>query len=777
MENKLNGQSLNENKIDVSYIITVLRRNWYLFAISTFVCILFAGVYLYRKHPVYSIHAKMLVSYDDGSGSMGSTLMKSLSLGGVGGNTVEDEVLVVNSHSIKAQAIKELKLNRSYSSPKNFLKTRYYYNDSPIEINAPDELFDTLSVGMSFKIKVNAEANKISVKVKKGMFKTLAEVEANKFPFVVSTPYGIFSVDTTKYYVPGEKLTVNVSVAGNSVLAEDYAQLLSIIKTEKKANGISLYMDDISIQRGTDILNKMIELYNRRGQAEKDEMAINTAKFIEERLAYLYKDLSASEAKIEQFKRDKKKTDVAYDTKILIEKTNSLERELVRAETEFEILNMTRAFISDPKNKYSLIPNATGLGAAGDAIESYNGLILERMKLSRNAKSNNATLISLNEQIDALRENIIVTLDKAYESASVRLTDLRSQTRKSQMALGDIPSQEREYLELEREQVIRNTLYSFLLQKREENQLVLAATTPKGKIVDEAYAFNEPIAPNKKIIVIMAFFFGLMMPAIWLYLKHMFSDKFESQDALARVTGLPILGEICHSQRAASDALVVSEKSTRPIAELFRLLRNNLQFMIPAIDTGMGKCIIVTSGCSGEGKTFISMNVAESLALIGKKVVLVGLDIRLPKLAENFKLPMSPGVTNYLSGAVDSVDELIRHYSKCDVIVAGPVPPNPSELLLTERLTVFIEDLKRRYDYVVIDSAPIGLVSDTFSLTKYSDVTLYVTRVNYTKRTFIKYLNNVVERGQLKNVAVVVNDTNPKLSSGYGYGYGSIGDE
>lgn len=773
MENKMNGQSLNENKIDVSNIVTVLRRNWYLFAVSTFVCILFAGVYLYRKHPVYSIHAKMLVSYDDGSGSMGSTLMKSLSLGGVGGNTVEDEVLVVNSHSIKAQAIKELKLNRSYSSPQNFLKTRYYYNDSPIEISAPDELFDTLSVGMSFKIKVNSEGDKITVKVKKGMFKTLAEAEVTKFPFVVSTPYGIFSVDTTKYYVPGEKLTVNVSVAGNSVLAEDYAQLLSIIKTEKKANGISLYMDDISIERGMDILNKMIELYNRRGQAEKDEMAINTAKFIEERLTYLYKDLSASEAKIEQFKRDKKRTDVAYDTKILIEKTNSLEKELVRAETEFEILNMTRSFISDPENKYSLIPYAMDAEAIGVAIRSYNDMILRRMKLLQNAKENNSVLISLNEQIDALRDNIIVTLDKEYESASVRLNDLRAQTRKSQLALGDIPSQEREYMELEREQVIRNTLYSFLLQKREENQLVLAATTPKGKIVDEAFALNEPIAPNGKLVIIMAIFFGLMIPAVWLYLKNIFSDKFESQDALSRLTMLPILGEICHSQRAASEPLVVGEKSTRPIAELFRLMRNNLQFMLPAGNSTVGKCVIVTSSCSGEGKTFISMNIAESLALAGKKVVLVGLDIRLPKLAENFNLPKSPGVTNYLSGAVSSIDDIIKRYSKCDVIVAGPVPPNPSELLLTERLSEFIEELKRRYDYVVIDSAPIGIVSDTFSLTRYSDVSLYVTRVNYTKRTFIKYLNNVVERGQLKNVAVVVNDTNPKLSSGYGYGYGS----
>lgn len=773
MENNLNRQSSLDNKIDLSYIGGILRRKWYLFAISVFVCMLFAGIYLYRTHPMYNVFAQVLVSYDDGAGSMGATLMQSLSLGGVGGNTVEDEILVINSHSIRAQAIKELKLNRSYSSPQNMLRKRFYYNDSPIEISAPDELFDTLSIGMNFKINVNEDASRITVKVKKGMFKTLAETESDKFPFTVATPYGIFSVDTTKYYVPGEDLKVNAYVAGNSLLAEDYAEALTIAKSDKKANGISLIIDDINIRRGSDILNKMIELYNRRGQEEKNEMAMNTAKFIEERLAHLYTDLSASEEKLEKFKRDKNITNVEYNAKILLEKTNQLENSLINAETEFEILSMTRTFISNPENKYSLIPNASGLGTATDAILAYNELILERMKLANNAKANNAMLKSLNEQIDAMRENIVVTLDKGYEAASVRLAELRNQTRQSQYKLGSMPSQEREYLELYREQTIRNTLYSFLLQKREENQLVLAATTPKGKIVDEAYALNEPFAPNKKLVVIMALFFGLMIPASWLYLKSMISDKFDSSDELSRFTMLPILGEICHSRRAATEALVVSEKSTRSIAELFRLLRNNLQFMIPVSSSAGGRCVIVTSSCSGEGKTFISMNVAESLALTNKKVVLVGLDIRLPRLAENMDLPKTPGVTNYLSGAINSVDELIKHYSKCDVIVAGPVPPNPSELLLTDRLTTFVEELKRLYDYVVIDSAPIGLVSDTFSLTKFGDVTLYITRVNYTKKSFLKYLNQTVERGQLKNVAIVVNDTNPKLSSGYGYGYGS----
>ena len=278
------------------------------------------------------------------------------------------------------------------------------------------------------------------------------------------------------------------------------------------------------------------------------------------------------------------------------------------------------------------------------------------------------------------------------------------------------------------------------------------------------------------MVVVVAFFFGLLIPLVWIYLKEVMSNKFDSIEGLARLTSLPIMGEICHSRRAKDDPIVVSEKSTRPIAELFRLLRSNLQFMFPIKSAEDGQVAMITSSCSGEGKTFVSMNVAESLALMNKKVVLVGLDIRLPMLAQNLKLPSSPGVTNYLSGAIDNVDELLNRHANCDIIVAGPVPPNPSELLLSNRVEQLINELKVRYDYVIIDSAPIGLVSDTFSLAKFSDVTLYVSRANYTKKSFIKYLNSVVERGQLKNVAIVINDTNPKLSHGYGYGYGSKKD-
>lgn len=772
MENKIKSN----DQIDVSQIVGVLRRNWWMFAVSVILCCALGVVYLYVKHSVYVIHAKVLVAYDEGQGSMGSSLMQSLSLGGVGGSNVEDEVLVMGAHSIKEQAIKELKLNRSYYSPDGFLKKKYYYNNSPIEISAPEEVFDTLSVGMKFNIKANKDLSKIEVEVKKGRFTTLAEVTGDKLPMVVNTPYGIYSIDKTKFYVPGEEVEVVANVTGNSVYAEAITTDLTVQKSEKKANGISLYYEDINIKRGKDLLNKMVELYNRRGQKEKDEMAVNTGRFIDERLDTLYVSLADAERKIQNYKQNKNIVDVSSEARYLMQKKGTLENALLSAETQYEVLKMADDFFSNPKNNYAMMPFAPELSGVEDAITLYNEMIAKRMEIETNAKGDNPALLAINEQIDAMRENVKKSINRAVSSASVRLKELKAESSASENKLSSIPAQEREYLELHRDQTIKNQLYSFLLQKREENQLVLAATTPKGKIIDEAFAYNEPVAPKKMMIIVVALFFGLIIPALWLYVKNLMNNKFDSVESLARHTSLPIIGEICHSRRAKNNPLVVSETSTHPIAELFRLLRTNLQFMIPVKGSALGQVAVITSSCSGEGKTFISMNVAESLALLDKKVVLVGLDIRLPMLAQNLGLPASPGVTNYLSGAINDVGSLINHHSNCDVIVAGPVPPNPSELLLSDRIEQLIKELKQRYDYVIIDSAPIGLVSDTFSLSKYSDVTLYVSRANYTKKSFIKYLNSVVERGQLKNVAVVVNDTNPKLSHGYGYGYGSKED-
>ena len=369
-----------------------------------------------------------------------------------------------------------------------------------------------------------------------------------------------------------------------------------------------------------------------------------------------------------------------------------------------------------------------------------------------------------------MRETIRKGVNNTLAALKIQIDKASQVSNESQGEMSQVPSLEREMRDLYREQGIQNALYTFLLQKREENALVLAATTPKGKVVDHAYAQSKPVAPNVPLVLLISLIAALMLPILLLYLKSLFTTKFSTQDELQDLCKSPVLGEICHNRH--KESLVVKPGKTSSIVELFRLLRNNVQFLMTKKDD---KVVLVTSSISGEGKSFISANLASSFALLGKKTALVGMDIRSPQLAKIFGINDAPGVTNYLSTPdfeLDKITQTVPDVENLNVIVAGPIPPNPSELLLGERTTQFFDQLRENFDIIIIDSAPIAMVSDTFSLAKYGDTTLFVTRANHTKRNLVKYFNEVVARKQFNNAAVVLNDSNPRLSAGYGYGYG-----
>lgn len=756
--------------VDLSSIVDMVKRYWWLFAASVVVCLALGALYIYVAKPVYLVSSKVLVSQDEDGAGVGAKLVKSLSLGG-GGSKVDDEVFVFRSHDLRTKIAEELKTNCRYVEKKNLLKRLDLYGNSPIEVNAPREVFDTLSVALKFKIKVNDNGDKINVTVKKGFFRTLADVEADRFPVVVNTDYGIYVVDTTQYYKSGKSLNLTAAVMGYGLKAEDYDEDLEADLISKKSNGIYLSIEEKDIKRGKDIVNKLVELYNERCQAEKDEMAINTGKFIDERLLLIYEELSKNESDIEDFKQKNNLTDMGTEMQILFHKRNLSENSKLQLETQFSIMQMIKEFLSESKNDNSLIPFNADFSSAASLISSYNGLMLHKLSLSKSAKSDNIAMKSLDDQLVALKKNIQGSIENSLESLTIKLNDIREQENKAQGKLSTIPTREREFRDLYRQQSIKNELYTFLLQKREENALVLAARTPKGKIVDRAYAHSKPISLGKFAILCIALFMGLMIPVAYIYIKKLFTTKFTSQEELGSMVSAPVLGEISHNRHRAS--LVVKEGKVSSIVELFRLLRNNVQFMLNKQDD---KVILVTSSVSGEGKSFVSLNLAATFALLGKKVAIVGMDIRNPKLHEYLNIKSMPGVTSFLSNVDINLSAIVQKSQDVDgldIIVGGPIPPNPSELLLTERVQELINTLRAEYDYIIIDSAPIAMVSDTFSLSRYADAVVYVTRANYTKRRFVRYLNEVIANKQLENVAVVLNDTNPKFSMGYGYGYGA----
>jgi len=762
-----------EQIIDFGAFLRKYKRYWWLFVLSLIACFAFAFAYLKLATRVYNVKAVVLVAQDDNAAGAGANLLKSMKLMGQG-SKVDDEMVVFSSQELCTQVVKQLKLNRTYIEDKGWFKPeKDHYNTSPVEVIAPEEFFDTISSSLSFKIDVD-KLGKVNVQAKKSK-RVLANIKGATLPTTVKTSYGVFAIQATDNFKGGKTYHIKATLTNSQLKGEGLNRRIKVKLANKKSSGINLSLAESNINRGRDILNKLMDLYNERGQKEKDEQAINTAKFIDERLALIYKGLTSSEADIESYKRAHRIVDPELQIKTAVTKQQMTDQAIIRLEAKRELLGMVRDFVNDPANKHSYIPFAVDSSAASSSIKAYNNMLAKRQELELSAKGDNMALRQLDDQIEAMHSNVAQGINNSIKALNLQLNQMRGQMSQTTGELGKVPTEEREARELLRQQGIQNTLYTFLLEKREENALVLAATTPKGKIVDHAYAQHTPISPNHMVVLALALLASIFLPLLLLYLKDLFTTKFSNQDELEEISQVPFIGHIHHNRH--NSQLVVKDGKTSAIVELFRYVRNNLQFIL---NRDEDKVILVTSSVSGEGKSFISTNIASSFALLGKRVALVGMDIRSPKLATMLDLNDVPGVTSYLSRSdvtLDQIKQSCNEVNGLDVYVGGAIPPNPSELLLGDRVKDLFQDLRERYDVIIVDSAPVAMVSDSFALDKYSNATVYVTRANYTKRSLIKFMNRIAANKQLKNMCVVLNDTKPSGDNTYGYGYGKTKDE
>ena len=765
------------SSFDAGKLLRKLLRYWWLFVLSFAACFGIAFFYLNVTPPVFLIRASVLVGDDDGSSTAkkasGGFDISSI-MGGVSAN-VQDEIIVMGSESLVQQMVEELGLNVNYSEKHGFMKHEQHYRNSPIVVEAPKELYDTLSTAMVFKIKCD-KMGRADIKVKKSFFNTLVHLKGVQLPVSVKTPYGIFSVQKSNFYVPGKAYNITASVKGYVSKAEDSMADVDVQLYAKKSDGISLGITDSNVQRGRDILNTLMRLYNEKGLKDKDTQAIATGKFIDDRINLIYKDLIGSESEIEAYKKAHNMVDPEIQGKAVIGKQTASENAIVALQTQYRIMSMIRDFIANPANKYNLIPFEADSTAASGSVSAYNRLVTERMRLAESAKDDNAVMHNIDKQLAVTRANVLRGVKSSMQALNIRLAQAESQEAAASDKISQVPTTERETRALYRQQGIQNELYTYLLQKREENALKLASTTPKAKIVDKAYASSKPVKPKVPMVLFLALCMAVFIPVTIIYLLHLLNTKFSSQDDLEEISAVPVIGHVHHNRH--KEALVVRQGKTSAIVELFRYLRNNVQFMLTGPEA---KVVLVTSSTSGEGKSFVSSNLAASFALLeGKKVVLVGMDIRSPKLADMLHLKPLPGVTSYLAKSDMRLDEIVQHMpgnESLDVIVAGAVPPNPSELLLGDRTGKLIAELRERYDYVIIDSAPVAQVSDTFSVAGMADATVYVTRANYTKRSMVKLMNRLVATKRLANVGAIVNDTKPSQDNSYGYGYGKNDDD
>lgn len=755
------AQRKSSEYFDIKGTLMMYLSKWYLFLISVIICVGLAFVYTRRTQDIYGVRANISINTESISPM---SMMGSLNDVFGSGARIDDEIFIISSHSVYRDVVRDLGLQTSHYVRKGFMNTVFAFKDYPVTVQTPEQYLDTVTVPVAFTVKAN-DKGLVDIRMKAGK-ETVAEVEDAKFPVSLNSPFGKFVFTPTEYYEKGKSLKTYIAINSLDAAVENLAtQVVSTIAS-RKSNVVQMAIDTPTPELGMAILNDIIKEYNARGIHDKNLEAQATANFIDARLKLLSSDLDVAESDIQNYKQKEGIVDLEVEVKYQSEKKGQVEAELIKAQTEAEVLRMIRDFITDPANSTSLVPMTSDNNGLNAGISSYNELMIKRLDIAGNAKPNNAALRALDEQLAAMRNNINTSVEKAYDTQRVRINELKAVKNTTEGRLGNVPAQERAYRDMMRQQTIKQQLYVFLLQRREEASMLLANTTPKGTIIDEAYTLIEPLNMSKKMILAIAFVIGLLIVPVILWLKNFLNDKFDSISSLRKYTDVPVLGEICEDRSGKN--LVVLPGDTSSTSELFRLLRSNLQFVLNNRDE---KVILVTSTNSGEGKSFVSVNLAASLAILGKKVLLVGLDIRKPRLASYLGINPPLGLTQYLASSDVTLDSIIVHSAEIkdlDIICAGPVPPNPGELLASHRLEEFFAAARGIYDYIVIDSAPVGMVSDTFALNRFANATVYVCRANYTTTRDISFINEVYDTKRLNRLSLVVNGTTAK--KGYGYG-------
>ena len=734
--------------IDFSRTIYEIKKHWYYYVIAFVLFVGFGTFYMYKKNPVYLFHANMLIEQEGGSGtsSAAMAMMKSFSMAGIGGGSIDDELLVIQSHGIAKEMVKELKLNRQYIDRVD-VRNLPLYNNSPVEVNAPDEIFDTI-VGVTFHIDIKKNGL-VDILVKKGLFETVYEAKSKELPTTVTpSTGGTFVLTKTKYFVPNEERYIIVNVSDNDFVAENYSSQLVIDYASSKSNGIMLELEDNQKQRGLDILNKMFEVYNRRRLAENNTKAISQMKFVDERLAEVTKAMVTSEKELEAFKLKNKITDLAVEAEVLLEQNSANSKSVVEQQTQIAILNMVCNFLEDPQNSYSLIPINTGINneVAAKAISDYNTLVLNRMQLNASAKDSNKTVKVLDQQIDAMRTGVISTIKNIRDNAKIAFGELSKVSGNVSSRLLSLSENERQFLDLTRNREIQNSLYLFLVEQRESNLLKVGANAPVGRVIDCAYRDTKPIKPKLSFVMALALFATLVFPTLWFIFKTIFAKTIVLKYDVTRFSDASEIEEL----RIADNDEVDFSLQTR-IASEFRTVRNILMKSNP-------KSLLITSLFEGEGKTFVGGNILKLISNSGKTAVVIDINAEGKISRKLLSTASGNGIVDCLIFDI-SVDSVIRQSSmkNISIITPGTETGIMQEALANEKLQTILNALKEKFDVVVFIS---GGVESNMTLPIVSDIvdkTLLVLRSNQLAKPYLKFYKLLKPQLNEDKMMVVVN--------------------
>ncbi|MCL1868442.1 MAG: polysaccharide biosynthesis tyrosine autokinase [Paludibacter sp.] len=804
METNNNIKKTNTAKqipvFDLREIFNVILKHWYWFVISMFVCAIIAILYVKSTPYVYKIETGILLRQNDKfNGSIDEVAM----LQAIGFNSASKEVLdeieILTSKTMTATMIDSLGIQNEYYVRQSWQWTELYHTTPFILMSSTPDFNKNIEGKIVFNIKKSDGKFKIEIASPQNKQTVTIENISDTFQTFAGDFHLVLTGNTfdknAKYRIIANKTNELVDALNKKIV---------VMQTNKRSNAIKISQESACKEKGVDELNTLVALYNADAIADKNLIALNTKNFIDGRIKLIENDLFNVEHYQEQYKRANELTDLSTDARLYLQLGSDYERSRVALQSQLSMVNYMEDFVKDESNQYSLLPTGividpqkpkqtninnnsdfqsnthdalipagTGINDAtlNLMIKNYNDIALERMKLVRSTNENNPAVISKNQELQALKNNILASIASTKKGVEISLNDVISKDNLFKSKIKNVPTQERQYREIERQQRIKETLYMFLLEKQEEMVLSLASTTPSAKTLDKAAPSAVPIAPRRIVILFVALIIGALIPILILYIQNLLNNKLTGKDELKKALDIPLLGTIANTEK--TENVVVCANVISPIAEQFRLVRTNLQFIF------MGKptpnVILVTSSISGEGKSFCAINLAMSLALTKKKTILLGMDIRNPKLNEYLEIGQKVvGISTFLSDETCKLDDITycpKATPELHVIPCGTVPPNPAELLMSERTTELFEKLKQQYDYIIVDSAPVEIVSDTFILNKNIDITVYVVRSKCTPKDMLGNIRELYENKKLNNMALLLNGGTDADSHNYGKYY------
>ena len=753
-----NGDRLPDDiELNIREILFKYLRHWYWFVITVATCFLAVYFYLRYATPVYKVTSEIIIKEDKGNRGSSQNILSELDIFNTKSN-VTDEIEILKTRYLMQKVVGELQLNINYYLVGK-IKTSDVYNTAPFYITLLSRR-DSIPL-QKFQIEEgkNAEFNIINNDIK----------TTHRFDDTINTPdlkmivhkrQGIdFKGDNYLLYISSPDEATDAYL--NSVTPE---------MVDKKSNVIQMTINTTVPSKGEAILTKLYQIYTRVNQEDKNRIVDSTISFINDRLAKVADELKDVETNVEQFKRNNNiSTDLRTQSGLLLENVSELDKMITDQEVKTNVVESIERHLNS--NAFRVVPGALVIQDPTymSMVEKYNTLVLERDNQLQTTKEANPIIKSLNQQVLNLKADLLTSLSNIKRGMGIAKSELSQKKNRLVGEISLVPSKERAFIEISRQQVVKQQLYLYLLQKREETAISKSGTLANSRMIEPPISGREPFSPKRKLIYLYALIAGLVIPAGLVHLKDLLNNKITSKEDITRATKVPIFGELGHNN--TGEIIIARQDARTVLAEQFRLMRTNLHFILKG---NTHQVILLTSSMSGEGKSFLSINLALSLAISGKKVALMEMDLRRPKVSKVLGLSGNKGFTNFVveDMPVSSLLQQTALNPNLFVISAGPIPPNPAELILMEKVTTLFDYLRKEFDFIIVDTAPVGLVTDALLVSKYADANIYVVRQNYTLKEHINIINDLAINAKMANMSILINDVKNKGSYGYGYGYG-----